>query len=81
MRWVSSSILSTRQGGDAEARDATGCCRYAELDGLAQARLRYGGHDTPWTRPVRARVVSGSRVPESFVGRGPDGDSLPTPRR
>jgi RNA polymerase sigma factor (TIGR02999 family) len=36
-------LLGRVQGGDAEARDALFAAAYAELHGLAQARLRRGG--------------------------------------
>jgi RNA polymerase sigma factor (TIGR02999 family) len=39
-------ILGRVQSGDAEARDALFAAAYAELHGLAQARLRRGGHHT-----------------------------------
>jgi RNA polymerase sigma factor (TIGR02999 family) len=39
-------LLGRVQGGDAKARDALFAAAYAELHGLAQARLRHGGRDT-----------------------------------
>jgi RNA polymerase sigma factor (TIGR02999 family) len=39
-------LLVRMQGGDAEARDALFAAAYAELHGLAQARLRHGGRNT-----------------------------------
>lgn len=39
-------LLGRMQGGDAAARDALFAVAYAELHGLAQARLRHGGRDT-----------------------------------
>ena len=39
-------LLGRLQGGDAEARDALFAAAYAELHGLAQARLRHGGRNT-----------------------------------
>ena len=39
-------LLGRIQGGDAEARDTLFAAAYAELHGLAQARLRHGGRDT-----------------------------------
>jgi RNA polymerase sigma factor (TIGR02999 family) len=38
-------LLGRVQGGDAAARDALFAASYAELHGLAQARLRHGGRD------------------------------------
>jgi RNA polymerase sigma factor (TIGR02999 family) len=38
-------LLGRVQGGDAEARDALFAAAYAELHGLAQARLRHGGRN------------------------------------
>ena len=39
-------LLGRMQGGDAAARDALFAVAYAELHGLAQARLRHGGRNT-----------------------------------
>ena len=39
-------LLGRMQGGDAGARDALFAVAYAELHGLAQARLRHGGRNT-----------------------------------
>lgn len=39
-------LLGRVQGGDPEARDALFAAAYAELHGLAQARLRRGGRNT-----------------------------------
>ena len=39
-------LLVRVQGGDAAARDALFAAAYAELHGLAQARLRHGGRHT-----------------------------------
>jgi RNA polymerase sigma factor (TIGR02999 family) len=39
-------LLVQMQGGDAQARDALFAAAYAELHGLAQARLRHGGRNT-----------------------------------
>jgi len=39
-------LLGRMQSGDAEARDALFAAAYAELHGLAQARLRRGGRHT-----------------------------------
>ena len=39
-------LLGRIQGGDAEARDTLFAAAYAELHGLAQARLRHGGRNT-----------------------------------
>jgi RNA polymerase sigma factor (TIGR02999 family) len=39
-------LLGRMQDGDAEARDALFAAAYAELHGLAQARLRHGGRNT-----------------------------------
>jgi len=39
-------LLGRVQGGDAEARDALFAAAYADLHGLAQARLRHGGRNT-----------------------------------
>jgi RNA polymerase sigma factor (TIGR02999 family) len=38
-------LLGRMQGGDAAARDALFAAAYAELHGLAQARLRHGGRN------------------------------------
>jgi len=40
------NLLVRMQGGEAQARDALFAAAYAELHGLAQARLRHGGRDT-----------------------------------
>ena len=39
-------LLGRMQDGDADARDALFAAAYAELHGLAQARLRHGGRNT-----------------------------------
>jgi RNA polymerase sigma factor (TIGR02999 family) len=39
-------LLGRIQGGDRDARDALFAAAYAELHGLAQARLRHGGRNT-----------------------------------
>ena len=39
-------LLGRVQGGDTEARDALFAAAYAQLHGLAQARLRHGGRNT-----------------------------------
>ena len=46
--WASSPIFSDGYGGD-KARDALFVAAYAELHGLAQARLRHGGRNALWT--------------------------------
>ena len=38
-------LLGRVQGGDAKSRDALFVAAYAELHGLAQARLRHGGRN------------------------------------
>src|SRR3984893_16022613 len=39
-------LLGRMQGGDRDARDALFTAAYAELHGLAHARLRHGGRNT-----------------------------------
>ena len=66
-------LLRRVQGGDAEARDALFAAAYAELHGLAQARLRHGGRN--------ALLDTTGLVHESYLRFARAGELLAEDRR